>query len=149
MGQGGTLSRWGTAWTRLVAGVSPSAQCVLPSSRRSSCPAQPAHPHPLHPPRPQKVSGHDAELDAGPQREALLCTVSSYGHTAGPHPLGFLQTLTLAQSHTGEGVTRCRLQPASGVQAPGPTQQHTGGMNPQTTVPSAPGQAPRSSPVSP
>ena len=31
-----------------------------------------------HPP-PQRVSSHDAELDAGPQREALLCTGAYYG----------------------------------------------------------------------
>ena len=58
---------------RLVAGVSPSEQCVLPSS--CSPPASSS----LHHPPPQRVSSHDAELDSRPQREALLCTVSYYG----------------------------------------------------------------------
>ena len=49
----------------------PPALCAHPSCLRSSCPTEPAP--------TQCVSGQDAELDAGPQREALLCTGSYYG----------------------------------------------------------------------
>lgn len=79
-------------------------------SCRSSCPTQPA---PLPPPPPplQKVSGHDTELDARPQREGLLCAVSYYGHHCWAPPAGLL-----ADPHPGPVTYRKKSE-----QVPPPT----------------------------
>lgn len=56
-----------------------------------------------------------------------------------PSLLG-LQTLTLVWSHTGERVTRGPPPACLPGSNPRQTQQHTGWVNPQTTVASAWGQ---------
>ena len=71
LGQGGTLSWWKGSLCPGWLQECPPALCAHPSCLRSSCPTEPAP--------TQCVSGQDAELDAGPQREALLCTGSYYG----------------------------------------------------------------------
>ena len=72
MGQGGPYPGGGAA----------SAQAGCRSARQHSVTilhaSGPPVPQSLSTP-PHRESGQDAELDAGPQREALLCTGSYYG----------------------------------------------------------------------
>lgn len=67
-------------------GGAASAQVGCRSVRR--CCVSVLHPQVLH---PQRLSGHEAELDAGPQREALLCTGPTAAFAAG----------LLADTHSG------------------------------------------------
>lgn len=84
MGQGGTWRRGSLCpgWLQ---------ECL-------SCCVSVLQPQVLH---PQRLSGHEAELDAGPQREALLCMGPTAAFAAGL----LADTHSGLVTHTGERVT--------------------------------------------
>lgn len=126
MGQGGDLIlEEGQPLPRLVAGVSLLAQRVHPSCLRSSCPT---HPH-----RGSPTTMHSWTLDLRGKPCSALCPTMAFA--AG----------LLADTHSGLVTYRKkgdRVPPPACLLRSNPeqTQQHTGWMNPQTTVATARGQ---------